>query len=717
MALGEINFQDSVPDTGATFVNAFKVGRDLAGTKIQDNAMTAYGQNPDQPVDPRLAAVNPALFSQVQARQQAAGDRQSSIDQATAEAGGNFDAAKVAAARRGATADVSQLNDQQRAAAADFADQMGGIVHGIAARTQDPAQRISLIQHLASVEPRIAAVLDHAGINPATLTPQDVSDQSLAAVFESMQGLKASLAADKPEIVGKDSSLLFKPGSLGAVGGGAAASASPDQAVTPAGTAPTPEVAGGVPGMVAAAAQKYGVDPNLALAVAHTESNFNPSAKSPKGALGVMQLMPHTAQSLGVDASDLGQNIDGGVRYLAQLAKQFGNDPRLIAAAYNAGPGAVVGHGGVPPYPETQAYVAKVTGKSPGSYDVASLGATPPPPSGPTTRTLPGGYSLVTPGAAPGAAAEMGHMATPEEVKAANLPAGTKAWFDPKKGVIDLPKDIAAQLGGSDKPPGDATKSGSDYLATLDPAMRAKVLATVDGRSALPAPTSRAYSAPEVQQLLNAVALYDPSFDAAKYPERAKMYQNATSGEMGRGIFQLNKVAGHLKQLDDTIDAMHNGSFTPLNAIGNTYSKIVGEPSVTNFEQARTTVLQEVEKLFKGGAADVEGTKRAIQLLSDANSPAQLHQAVGTIAKLVNEQMDDMKLRYDSAMGGRASTLETVSPQAKATLSSLAALTANKSTAAPKPAPTAAPRPAATRVAPTAAHRMSDADLKASLGL
>ncbi len=88
---------------------------------------------------------------------------------------------------------------------------------------------------------------------------------------------------------------------------------------------------------VQAEAHSQGVDPNLAVAVAHAESSFNQAARSPVGAIGVMQLMPDTAKGLGVDPTDAAQNIRGGVRYLGQLIEQFGN-PAVAVAAYNWGP-------------------------------------------------------------------------------------------------------------------------------------------------------------------------------------------------------------------------------------------------------------------------------------------------------------------------------------------------------------------------------------------
>lgn len=111
-----------------------------------------------------------------------------------------------------------------------------------------------------------------------------------------------------------------------------------------------------IQGMVRQAAVRHGVPEDLALAVANRESRFRPDAVSPAGAIGVMQLMPGTAKDLGVDPRDPAQNIEGGVRYLAQQMRDFG-DPKLALAAYNAGPGNVRKHGGVPPFAETQAYV------------------------------------------------------------------------------------------------------------------------------------------------------------------------------------------------------------------------------------------------------------------------------------------------------------------------------------------------------------------------
>ena len=109
-----------------------------------------------------------------------------------------------------------------------------------------------------------------------------------------------------------------------------------------------------------AAGAMSGLSPRLLEAVAFVESRFRQDSVSPKGAMGMMQLMPTTASDLGVDPSDPAQNAQGGATYLRQMLAMFDNNLELALAAYNAGPSAVIRHGGVPPYAETRAYVAAV---------------------------------------------------------------------------------------------------------------------------------------------------------------------------------------------------------------------------------------------------------------------------------------------------------------------------------------------------------------------
>lgn len=113
--------------------------------------------------------------------------------------------------------------------------------------------------------------------------------------------------------------------------------------------------------LIAEAAELYQLPQSFIRAVMHVESNFNPTVVSRAGAMGLMQLMPKTAQSMGVfDPFDVRQNILGGARYLRILANHFKGDLILTVAAYNAGEGAVQKYNGIPPYQETQRYVRRV---------------------------------------------------------------------------------------------------------------------------------------------------------------------------------------------------------------------------------------------------------------------------------------------------------------------------------------------------------------------
>lgn len=134
-----------------------------------------------------------------------------------------------------------------------------------------------------------------------------------------------------------------------------------EKAANPAALPPSSRAGASLSDVVDRASSRQHLDPDLVTSVIRAESDFNPHAVSPKGAQGLMQLMPGTASQLGVDnAFDPKANVEGGTRYLRALIERYNFDLKKALAAYNAGPQRVSQYGGVPPYRETQAYVARI---------------------------------------------------------------------------------------------------------------------------------------------------------------------------------------------------------------------------------------------------------------------------------------------------------------------------------------------------------------------
>jgi len=176
------------------------------------------------------------------------------------------------------------------------------------------------------------------------------------AVLQLRAGGEMSCAATLIQRIAADEVVYPAPAVVAEAEPDPDADPAPPRAAT-AGDAPS--VPAGYSAMVADAARRHRVDPRLVHAVISVESRYQPSARSRKGAIGLMQLMPGTARDLLVgDPYDPAANIDGGVRHLRRLLDRF--DLRLAIAAYNAGAATVEKFRGIPPYRETQAYVRQV---------------------------------------------------------------------------------------------------------------------------------------------------------------------------------------------------------------------------------------------------------------------------------------------------------------------------------------------------------------------
>ena len=191
----------------------------------------------------------------------------------------------------------------------------------------------------------------------ATAEPVGVGEPAALARIQQLQELieRTSAAA---------SGTTFA--STGGASAGEGAFAAALQAATTTGASAQPAAGGGstqYDAMIEAAAARNHLDPALLHGLIQQESGFDPNSQSSAGAMGLTQLMPGTASSLGVaNPLDPAESIEGGARYLAEMMSRFGGNAEQALAAYNAGPGAVAQYGGVPPYAETQSYVQKVLG-------------------------------------------------------------------------------------------------------------------------------------------------------------------------------------------------------------------------------------------------------------------------------------------------------------------------------------------------------------------
>jgi hypothetical protein len=220
-------------------------------------------------------------------------------------------------------------------------------VADVSARVAEICQRVASPWSFASVLSQVSqgAAADGVPAQPDTAAPTSAGNSLTSYLFGQRLGGSAAGGA-----------------SGGTYGAASGVSSATGRTAAPAGWADAlPEAGRPWAGAIDAAATKAGVDPRLLAAITQAESGFNPNALSGAGAVGLTQLMPGTAAGLGVDPTDPAANLDGGARYIAGQLDTFGRVD-LAVAAYNAGPGAVRQAGGVPDYPETQAYVRRVLG-------------------------------------------------------------------------------------------------------------------------------------------------------------------------------------------------------------------------------------------------------------------------------------------------------------------------------------------------------------------
>ncbi len=712
------------PNYFGDYINAFNVGREMAAQKITQNAFRSYAQDPTAPLDPNLAAANPAAYMQVANAQRAAQTQAGNVTGATALANGDYTGAAQAYGANGDRAGVTDAQTDQTKAQADLTDKAVGFLHGVLLHP-DPSERLSLIQHAATVSPQVGAIFHHAGIDPGSLTPDMLTNQNLLGVMQALQGGKAAEANDKPQIVGKDSSLLFAPGSLGAAG----AQGSPQGAGPAAGQAPAAAPVQASPvdmdSLARAIYAEAGGEPAQGqAAVAHVILNRAQAGYG--GAKSIADVVNAPGQFEGMTSPRAGVSTgDPGYQKALQIAQGVvsgqipdptgGADhflnPQLQAQLGRQQPGWANGNG--QRIGNHVFYGGQGGGDAP--YQVASNGPTSPPPSQGGAKTLPGGYALVSPGG-PAQAPDGGHVATAAEKSAAGLDPTSQAWVDGKGKIGALPEGLSPPSGGAFNIPGDPMKTGPEFLATVkDPALAGQIKAVAEGRMVLPSPTSFAFKSPEVQRLINGVAQYAPGFDAADQPKRIAAAKAFASGPQSKTIVALNTLLDHLGERDQAIARLGNTDFPAANAMGNALRPQLGDTTLasalSNFKTIHNAAMSDLATVLQGGPPH-EGQLQQFQKDGGPDGSPAAQRAQGqAAARLAMDRLNELSTQWKSAMGVERDPMSFIRPAAAANLQRLLGNGGGGGGGGAAPR-AAAPAP---HVAPTGAGHLTNAQLQAEL--
>lgn len=210
-------------------------------------------------------------------------------------------------------------------------------------------------------------------------------------------------------------------------------------------------------------------------------------------------------------------------------------------------------------------------------------------------------------------------------------------------------------------------QKNEDFLKTLSPPIASQVKALADGRMAFP--SGFALRSPYWQNLLQAVAKYDPSFDAVNYNARAKTRADFTSGKAAQQVNAINTVIGHLSNLSDAAEALHNSDIPTFNQLANLVSRATGSPKVTNFDTIKKAVSDEVTRVWRQSGGSERDIEAAQKNLDASGSPAQLRGAIATYADLLQSKLGSLNEQYRQGMG--TDKVDMVTPAAAQTLQKL----------------------------------------------
>ena len=239
-----------------------------------------------------------------------------------------------------------------------------------------------------------------------------------------------------------------------------------------------------------------------------------------------------------------------------------------------------------------------------------------------------------------------------------------------RPGDLDAPQGIGAGTAAGTAAPTD--QHGDAYLKGLEPGFATQVKALAEGRQ--PFPTGFALRSPYWQRMLQAVANYDPSFDAVNYNARYRTRADFTSGATSKNITAINTAIGHLGTLLGSSEDLGNYNVHFVNTVRNWVNEAKGGESaakINNFNTARTAVANELTRVFRGTGGAEADIKEWEERIHAAQSPAELQGAVGQAVHLLASRLDALQNTYQRGMGTTADVFDLLSPKAKQTLASL----------------------------------------------
>jgi hypothetical protein len=212
-------------------------------------------------------------------------------------------------------------------------------------------------------------------------------------------------------------------------------------------------------------------------------------------------------------------------------------------------------------------------------------------------------------------------------------------------------------------PPGDTTKTGEEYLATVPTSLAAQARALIEGRRAFP--TGTALRSPAVQQLIAVATQADPTLDATNSATRVATRKDFTSGTAAKNITAMNTALGHLGTLAQAAAGLENRSFPIWNTLANTAETATGDPRVKNFTLARDAVANELMRVFRGTGGSLQEIEAWKNDINSSDSPEQLHAAITKATELLNSRLEAMNDQYTRGMGKSGDPIHLLSPHAQ----------------------------------------------------